>query len=261
MIMPANNASGFVHYWAGKNPGCIGAIHSPSNRRSFYRWLPAAIDNDRFNVWSRGLKWSENAYIEHIEIARLSCAPILWLLVPDVVGDAIATLAEWDYWEPRLRKYNIRLAFAAQDGIEASQIPQSADVIFVGGSDQWKYTRIRDFVALGKPVHVGRVNGDRIWRLHDLGVTSCDGSGWFRGDQQQLAKLDRFLKFQAGELPHRNEGQYSLKLELATTPPISTVALTAPISLPPSYEKLSNKGIAVGDRACSYEKPQANQHQ
>lgn len=208
--MPANNASGLVHYWAGRNPANVGHIHSPSNRRSFYPWIPAAIDNDRFGCWSKGTPWDEAAFVEHIEYCRYACPNLLWIVVPDVVTDAAATMAEWHVWEPRLRKYGIPLAFAAQDGIEADQIPESADWIFVGGSDEWKYTRIPQFVATGKPVHVGRVNGNRLWQLERLGVASCDGSGWFRGDRQQLDKLIVFWQWQSGDRPHPHEGQLEL---------------------------------------------------
>jgi hypothetical protein len=28
---------------------------------------------------------------------------------------------------------------------------------------------------------------------HEAGAESCDGTGWFRGDQDQLAGLERYL--------------------------------------------------------------------
>jgi hypothetical protein len=54
------------------------------------------------------------------------------------------------------------------------------------------------------------VNGDKLWDCYQAGAASCDGSGWFRGDQQQLTKLENFLKFRAGELGIPNGGQLDL---------------------------------------------------
>jgi len=206
--MPANNASGYIHYWSGKNPGCVGHIHSPSNRRSFYQWVPYALDNDRFLCYSQNKDWDQTAFLQHWEIARWrNPHPPLWGLVPDWVGDGDRTLEEWHQWAPRLRRYGFPLAIAAQNGMTPSDIPDDADVIFMGGTDDWKFSRLAEFVALGKPVHVGRINGNRLWQCYDAGVASCDGSGWFRGDQQQLAKLDHYLRWLAGEVqrPHANQ--------------------------------------------------------
>lgn len=49
--------------------------------------------------------------------------------------------------------------------------------------------------AFGSRVHVGRVNSPAAleW-LQELGVGSCDGTGWMRGDPVQLQGLVRFLE-------------------------------------------------------------------
>ena len=40
---------------------------------------------------------------------------------------------------------------------------------------------VKNFVGLGWPVHVGRVNSMKRLRVcEDLGVDSVDGTGWFR---------------------------------------------------------------------------------
>lgn len=44
-------------------------------------------------------------------------------------------------------------------------------------TDQWRYSRIPDFIKLGKPVHVGRINGVRLWQMDRIGVASVDGAG------------------------------------------------------------------------------------
>jgi hypothetical protein len=212
MVMPANNSKGLVHYWAGKNPGCLGHIHSPGQKINFYPWLPYALDNGRFISSTKGRHWDESLFIAHLNYASSLPSPPLWVVVPDVWGDANQTLAEWEVWAPRLRAWGFPLAFAVQDGIDPKDVPTDCDVVFIGGSDNWRYPRINQYVELGKPVHVGRVNHSKyLWACHDAGVTSCDGTGWFRGDKRQLNALLHYLEFLNGS--HEHEQINLIKLQ------------------------------------------------
>ena len=68
-------------------------------------------------------------------------------------------------------------------------------LVFVGGTLEWKWAWVPAFAAwFGKRLHVGRVNSPSAldW-LDQLGVGSCDGTGWFRGDPRQLRGLIDFL--------------------------------------------------------------------
>ena len=65
--------------------------------------------------------------------------------------------------------------------------------MFVGGSTEWKYWAVKEF-SPRFPTHVGRVNGNHLWFCYCAGAVSCDGSGWFRGDHKQLAKLLEYLR-------------------------------------------------------------------
>ena len=93
------------------------------------------------------------------------------------------------------------MAFALQNGIELEQVPRSADWLFVGGTDDWRYPRLPDIVAMGKPVHVGRVNtSKRIWQCHDLGVRSVDGTGYFKGDPYCYQGLEAYIRYREEHL-------------------------------------------------------------
>jgi hypothetical protein len=138
-----------------------------------------------------------------------------WLVVPDQPFDLKATLELWQHWEPELIDLGIPLAFAAQNGHRPEDVPESASVIFLGGTDDWKFANLPEFVATGKPVHVGRVNGRRLWQCERAGAASCDGTGWFRGRQEQLAILEHYLRCTAGEAEPPQGGQLSLLEETA----------------------------------------------
>lgn len=179
---------------AGRYPGRIGWLLSPGGWRRPHRWLSYALDNGAFPAWTHGTQWDAPAFERMLETARRHHPPA-WVLVPDVVADRDATLARWHEWSPRLREFGWPLAFAVQDGMTQADVPGDADVIFVGGSTDWKWKTMWHWCERNPRVHVGRVNSyHALWDCHDAGAESCDGTGWFRGDQDQLAGLERYLR-------------------------------------------------------------------
>jgi hypothetical protein len=202
MVMPANNGKSVVHYWAGKYPGRIGHLYSPDGFRAPVPWLPYALDNGRFPAWSAGKAWDEDGYRRMLDRAAESGFSPRWALVPDVVADREGTLAEWDRWAALLSGYGWPLAFAVQDGMDEADVPDAADVVFVGGSTEWKRRTFRGWCKNFGRVHVGRINTERwLWECHLAGAESCDGTGWFRGDKAQLAGLERYLERAATSVP------------------------------------------------------------
>lgn len=195
IVMPTNNSSMHLGWLAGRYPGRIGWLLSPDGWRMPHRWMPYALDNGAF------ARWDEAAFLHlvrncaaQIATRDLGHAP-RWVVVPDVVADREATLASWERWAPELRAYGWPLAFAVQDGMTQADVPPDADVIFVGGTTEWKWATAWDWCNNNPRVHVGRVNSYRLlWNCHDAGAESCDGTGWFRGDQEQLAGLERYLE-------------------------------------------------------------------
>lgn len=193
LVMPANNCSGIVHYWAGRYGG-LGHLYSPGDRRRPVKWLPLALDNGAFPAFTRGVAWDAAAFRSHL--AYYTGFPIkpLWVVVPDVVGNREDTLSRWNEWEPELLATGVPLAFAAQDGMSPSDVPRTASVVFIGGSTDWKREAIGPWCAAFPRVHVGRINTIKWLRVcQDAGAESCDGTGWFRGDQVQFAGLERFI--------------------------------------------------------------------
>lgn len=208
--MPANNAKLEVGYLAGKYPGRVGHLYSPGGypKQPYGDWLPYALDNGRFGAWKQALEhcgdggawadwWKPEQFITMVQHFAIQCEQKpLWVVVPDVVGDREATLREWDRWAPQLRDlYRVSLAFAVQDGMTEADVPELADVVFVGGTTNWKWLHYDRWPKAGFRTHVGRVNGYQYLRdCHRAGVESVDGTGFFRGDQNQLRGLRAYLE-------------------------------------------------------------------
>ena len=201
IVMPANSTGIEFGRLCGRYPRSMGHLLSPGAARGPWPWLPYALDNGAFSAFTKGIPFDEQAFLAHCEWALGTGPQPLWVVVPDVVADGAATLARWREWAPVLRRFGWPLAFAAQDGHQPGDVPADADVVFIGGSTEWKLQAIRPFCAAHRRVHVGRVNTyGRLRICADAGAESCDGTGWFRGDKTQLAGLLTFLGEEAGEI-------------------------------------------------------------
>lgn len=129
-------------------------------------------------------------------------ADCLFAVAPDVVGDARATLARSLPMLPRMRQLGFMTAFVAQDGLEdmVSEIPWDLfDVLFVGGSTDWKMgPAAARLVALakahGKLVHFGRVNSHkRMKYAESIGCDTADGTYLTFGARKNLPNLLAWL--------------------------------------------------------------------
>lgn len=109
---------------------------------------------------------------------RASC---LWLAVPDVVGNAQATLEAFEEFKDYFPGWP--LAYVAQNGAENLPIPDDCACVFIGGDTEWKesyeaVTVILRAQAMGKMIHIGRVNW---WARYEL-FQALPGSETFTFD-------------------------------------------------------------------------------
>lgn len=184
MVMPSNNSSSIVHYWAGKYPGRIGWLIGPTGmqKTKLREWMPFALDNDAFGAWTKGTPWNEPMWLSMLDtLCHDSEFTPRWVLVPDVVADRDATLHKWDKYSGIAGQFGWPLAFAVQDGMVPSDVPDDC-VIFVGGTTKWKWDNLEMWASMGRRIHVGRVNEvKKLIICERLGIESVDGTGWMRG--------------------------------------------------------------------------------
>jgi hypothetical protein len=108
----------------------------------------------------------------------------LFVVAPDVVGDATDTGRLFDRWEPMIRALGFPVAYVAQDGLTPESIPWARmDALFIGGSTEFKMSAFALSIlgyaaARGKWRHVGRVNSKRRMRHFHGHCDSIDGSGF-----------------------------------------------------------------------------------
>lgn len=203
IVMPTNNTGRVIRELAVEFPGQLAHLMSVDGWRTPF--LSYALDNGAFAAWSKGERWMQREFIGLCDKAQQCATPPLWVVVPDVVTNREQTIWNWGAWEAKLRRfYGWPLAFAVQDGMTSTDVPKDADVVFVGGSTEFKWSTLEMWCKEFPRVHVGRVNTYRLlWKATEAGAESCDGTGWMRGDQKQFRGLKQFLKeWQSGHRAH-----------------------------------------------------------
>ena len=144
-------------------------------------------------------KFKEATFWKKLTAMRAHQSTCVFVVAPDVVANAIATMNEYRYWGCRLQADGWRVAFVAQDGQELFPFPPEFDCLFVGGSTNWKMSDaamdcIRRAQAIGKWVHVGRVNSQKRMRHFQLaGVDSVDGTTVCFAPNENYLMIERQL--------------------------------------------------------------------
>lgn len=164
----------------GGLPGWYGAMANPGSagvRRPIKEGRQWGVDNGCFTG-----KYLHERYVDYLEKHLPWRSTCLFATVPDVVGDAKETRERWDHYHPILSEIGLPMAFVAQDGCVASDVPAEAQCLFVGGTDDFKLTDravrvIEHAKERGLWVHIGRVNSQkRIRWCRSVGADSVDGT-------------------------------------------------------------------------------------
>jgi hypothetical protein len=106
----------------------------------------------------------------------------LFATAPDVLGSHAQTVKHSLPMLRRIRALRHQAAFVAQDGWRESDTPwDEFDVLFVGGSTEFKFRGGRDAVRAakrhGKRAHMGRVNSlERLRAAAGIGCDTADGT-------------------------------------------------------------------------------------
>lgn len=180
--------------------GLLGQLVTP------HRWTSQitpgtawALDNGCFSS-----RWAEGPWLATLE-RHAATSGCLFAVVPDVVGDAIATDVRWAVYASAVRDLGYRTAYVTQNG--CTGYPSDADAVFTGGDTSWKlgpaaHRLIQQARAEGRWCHMGRVNSRRRLRVAVRdGYDSCDGTFLAFGPDVNLPRLLRNLKDATTQAP------------------------------------------------------------
>lgn len=173
---------------AAMRAGTIGYIDTPRQGNIRPDGVIWCADNGAFSDRFVEADWW--AFLQRNAHDAGTCA---FAVAPDVVGDAWRTMIRSRPWLPRIRDLGYPAAFVAQDGLEYQPIPwHDFDVLFIGGSTEWKLGPAARHIALrakqhGKRIHMGRVNSEKRFRYaRAIGCDSVDGTQLVYGPDRHL---------------------------------------------------------------------------
>ena len=174
--------------------GALGLIITPNDRRRSahpdgVRW---AADNGCYSPRN----WTVERWWSWLVSERPNAGRCIFATAPDVVGNWPETVAQARPWLARIQTLGYPAALVLQDGATLTSVPWgSFDVVFVGGSTEWKLgSEAADLVTearrRGVQVHMGRVNSRRRWRYAEaLGCSTVDGTFLAFGPAKNLPRL------------------------------------------------------------------------
>jgi len=159
--------------------GAMSSLAGRMEKKALAIGRPWMLDNGEFAGKFNADKWIKA--MKNLQPYGHNC---LGVVVPDVVGDAVATLEKWhafkDVVQPGYKK-----CFVAQNGMKDIKIPWSEfDCLFIGGDNHFKLKESPKWIVeaqrRGKWVHVGRVNTPlrirRFWYADSVDGTTISMS-------------------------------------------------------------------------------------
>jgi hypothetical protein len=205
LVMPANSTGWFWTSLA-RETGRIGHLYSPGGKATPRPWFPYAIDCGVYACWDQTTntidmeRWEKQGrgWRRLLFWAQSVQYKAKWAIVPDVPGNAKATVAQWPQYAPTVERAGIPLAVAVQDGMTPDDVRALAPapvVVCVGGSTDWKWHTAEMWLAEFPRVHVLRCNiPERLYWLEERGCESTDGTGWNRGNRAQTEGVEAWAR-------------------------------------------------------------------
>ena len=155
----------------------LGFIITPNSNYVVPDDVSVAADNGCFSAANI---YSDERYQKFLR--RMPIERTLFATAPDALEDHQATVQRSMPALQWLRAKGFKAAFVAQDGWTEETTPwDEFDVLFVGGSTEFKYRGGRDAVMAakrrGKKVHMGRCNSlEKLRAAIAIGCDTADGT-------------------------------------------------------------------------------------
>jgi len=205
IVMPSNCTGWFWHSLA-RETGKLGHLYSPRAQRGPWPWFSYALDNGAFSCWNPKdnsfdeSKWkqTEIAWKHLLFWAQANKQKAEWAIVPDRPGSWVETVQKWSQFAGVVEQTGIPLAIAVQDGATVGLVKMlrpEPSVIAVGGSTAWKWDTVKVWAEAFPRVHLLRCNApEKLHYLQSIGIESCDGTGWNRGNRTQTEGIENFAR-------------------------------------------------------------------
>lgn len=186
----------------------MGVLASPGRSCTGYKktGIKMAIDNGAFSSWMRGFPFMADVFRDHLADAFKNGINAEFIVCPDIVAGGKQSLDFSMKWASG-ELLGARLALAVQDGMRPDDIDswmlKHYTYIFVGGSVEWKWRTVKEWVDFAhnkkKKIHVGRVGTlDKLRYCEAIGVDSVDSSSFARNESWEV--IDAFNRNEQSDM-------------------------------------------------------------
>jgi hypothetical protein len=196
MIYMIGDPNGATQRLIRKHPEHFGALVTPT--RTSRATGITALDNGAWAHRDDPDWWRTTGETQWL--AARGAYDWLFVVMPDVVADADATLERYLRYRGEMDERGLPMALALQNGMTSKAIAHLCPAfLFLGGTTEWKLATLpllAEFAhATNRWLHVGRVNTiRRLWLCASYGVHSCDGTGLARYPREVLKRLMPFFQ-------------------------------------------------------------------
>lgn len=177
--------------------GELGQIATPAAGNRVEAGRTWCADNSVF----AGKYPGDDEFLAWLKARQQYAANCRFVVAPDVVCDARATLELSRPMFSRIRDLGFPVALVGQNGLEDIEVPWGEfDVLFLGGDNEWKLGEaaaglVTEAKRRGKWVHMGRVNSrKRLAYAASIGCDSADGTYIAFGPNKNLPKMLNWVK-------------------------------------------------------------------
>lgn len=164
------------------------------------QWPYFAIDNGAFSAFMHGGYWDSAPFIRILERCKREQLFPDFVVLPDIVADAVGSLARSSAWFDRIAAYGWRCYLAVQDGMTPENVEEFLRVhetvrgIFVGGTTKWKLETAHSWACFahghGLGCHVGRIGPiPAVSYMETMGINSIDSTTWV----QRKSSMDKLV--------------------------------------------------------------------
>lgn len=85
------------------------------------------IDNKKYACWKKNIEWNPVEFTKVLKKVKLNFQEPQWVVVPDAPTDAEETTKLWKQWNPIIKNWGFKTAFAVQNGHTPSSVPKDAE--------------------------------------------------------------------------------------------------------------------------------------
>jgi|TARA_Y100000310_G_scaffold84249_1_gene81033 hypothetical protein len=171
----------------------------------YFGEVPCALDNGVFNCYRKGYPFQADLFLKNIAHCYKIGIKLDFIVCPDIMCAGTRSLEYSLMWARGELATAPNLALVVQDGMRVKDIESDLEPnfthIFVGGSVEWKWKSVDEWVGFAKDrglkSHIGQCGQKKyLEKAFEMGVDSVDSSSIVRNKSWEI--IEHYQKSMKG---------------------------------------------------------------